>query len=229
MATTTTNLNLTKPSVNDAADIGVLNSNFDKIDEKCNPALFAPSGYGLGGHAVSSKADEALGNGFYYVWLQNVNGYSGYVNLITANNGDDIITQTAYGAWNEVMHRVWYGNRWSEWDIENPPMQVGVEYRTTERWQGKAVYTKLVDLGLSASGSMNIYHNELGATNMVRISTVMVNSAGNGEVLPVFYNNSFTGNYSAFVSACDTSHIMITVNEGMVGRRIYATYWYTKN
>lgn len=29
----------------------------------------------------------------------------------------------------------------------NPPSTIGVEYRTTERWNGKVVYTKLVDLG----------------------------------------------------------------------------------
>ena len=30
----------------------------------------------------------------------------------------------------------------------NPPMELGVEYRTTERWLGKVVYTKLFDFGL---------------------------------------------------------------------------------
>lgn len=29
----------------------------------------------------------------------------------------------------------------------NPPVGIGVEYRTTERWNGKAVYTQLVDMG----------------------------------------------------------------------------------
>lgn len=29
----------------------------------------------------------------------------------------------------------------------NPPMQLGIEYRTTERYLGKPVYTKLVDCG----------------------------------------------------------------------------------
>lgn len=33
MATTTTNLKLTKPSDSDAPDISVINSNMDKIDE----------------------------------------------------------------------------------------------------------------------------------------------------------------------------------------------------
>ena len=34
------------------------------------------------------------------------------------------------------------GSNWSEWEWENPPMIYGVEYRTTERHNGKAVYVK---------------------------------------------------------------------------------------
>lgn len=41
---------------------------------------------------------------------------------------------------------------WSEWEWENPPMAMGTEYRTTERWQGKVVYTKLIDFGNLPSG-----------------------------------------------------------------------------
>ena len=36
----------------------------------------------------------------------------------------------------------------------NPPMQLGVEYRTTERWKGKPVYVKAVDIG-ALSGAVN--------------------------------------------------------------------------
>lgn len=36
---------------------------------------------------------------------------------------------------------------WGEWEWVNPPMQLGVEYRTTERYRGKPMYVKLVDFG----------------------------------------------------------------------------------
>lgn len=36
---------------------------------------------------------------------------------------------------------------WQPWEWVNPPMQLGVEYRTTERYLGKPVYVKLVDFG----------------------------------------------------------------------------------
>ena len=37
-----------------------------------------------------------------------------------------------------------YAGVWSELEWVNPPMELGVEYRTTERWGGKPVYTKAV-------------------------------------------------------------------------------------
>lgn len=37
------------------------------------------------------------------------------------------------------------GATWGEWEWVNPPMEVGVDYRTTERWMGKPVYTRLID------------------------------------------------------------------------------------
>ena len=44
------------------------------------------------------------------------------------------------------------GDTWTEWDISNPPLELGVEYRTTEQYLGKPVYTKVVDCGYMANG-----------------------------------------------------------------------------
>lgn len=41
------------------------------------------------------------------------------------------------------LEKVWE----SIYEWENPPLQLGVEYRTTERYLGKPVYVKLVDCG----------------------------------------------------------------------------------
>jgi hypothetical protein len=43
--------------------------------------------------------------------------------------------------------KTYYGGTWNAWEWENPPMSPDVEYRTTERHNGKVVYTKLVDFG----------------------------------------------------------------------------------
>jgi hypothetical protein len=51
-----------------------------------------------------------------------------------------------------------YGN-WGEWMWVNPPAQVGVEYRTTERWQGMPVYTKLINLGTLPNNTSAYFYN----------------------------------------------------------------------
>ena len=49
----------------------------------------------------------------------------------------------------------------------NPPMQLGVEYRTTERYIGKSVYVKLVDFGPGANNTEKKV--EHGASNAIVI------------------------------------------------------------
>lgn len=61
----------------------------------------------------------------------------------------------------------------------NPPMASGVEYRTTERWMGKVVYTKIVSFG-SLPNATSKYMNwspESGTVAYV-ISAVAVTSGG---------------------------------------------------
>ena len=48
------------------------------------------------------------------------------------------------GIW-VIRHRVLFNNTWGDWEWENPILYNGVEYRTTEKWQGIPVYTKLIE------------------------------------------------------------------------------------
>ena len=48
---------------------------------------------------------------------------------------------------------------WTPWEWANPPMELGVEYRTTERYLGKPVYVKVVDFGvLPANAKKAVAH-----------------------------------------------------------------------
>ena len=50
-------------------------------------------------------------------------------------------------------------------EFQNPPMLFGTEYRTTERYLGKSVYVKLVDLGEGTNGkTINV-----GTMEMIRV------------------------------------------------------------
>ena len=51
------------------------------------------------------------------------------------------------------------GGTWGPWEWVNPPMQLGVEYRTVERYNGKPVYAKLLNFGaLPNSTSKSFAH-----------------------------------------------------------------------
>lgn len=48
------------------------------------------------------------------------------------------------------------GGVWKPWSVENPPMEPGVEYRTTELWEGKPVYIKRIAYAAESFTSENI-------------------------------------------------------------------------
>lgn len=47
---------------------------------------------------------------------------------------------------------------WSPVEFVNPPLALGVEYRTTERYLGKPVYTKVIEGSFSGAGTTTISH-----------------------------------------------------------------------
>lgn len=63
-------------------------------------------------------------------------GY-GYVEI--SNDGNSTVRRAISGSW-------------QPWEWVNPPMVLGTEYRTTERWMGNPVYVRAVQIDLSTSG-----------------------------------------------------------------------------
>lgn len=179
MATSTSNLGLTLPSVNDAADIAVLNSNFQKIDGKIPAAGAAPSGYGLGvACQYIDSWNNAIKPGYYVAYTDSPNGSTWYgqvmANSAFNQNTDTQIVQRIYN------NKSWSGNMvcceriskdlgatWQPWEWVNPPMVLGVEYRTTKRYDGHVVYTQMISCGKGpASGGANYYLN-LNTNNII--------------------------------------------------------------
>ena len=113
----------------------------------------APAGYGLGESSASAQAwNGAARNGFYRSNTHSPDGEWWYG--INCKYDSNIAAQIAFKRVSDagdpmvmaIRHRPTYqsANPWLEWEYANPPMEPGVEYRTTERWNGKAVYKKLV-------------------------------------------------------------------------------------
>lgn len=125
----------------------------------------APAGYGLGDTSKRLTNEDDLNSvvkcGFYAYDYNKipVNGISisspfQYTyHLIVSREANGTIVQeiTTCGATpsdaNYRLRRVKGFGEWSEWEWVNPPMEVGVDYRTTERWNGKPVYVRFMDLG----------------------------------------------------------------------------------
>lgn len=130
----------------------IVNGQLTKDDEAAPPAPdklpYAPEGYGLGEAAGQLVIDcnAAVLSGWYQLAEYAINAPDTSGHLMRVSACASSIYQEVFTDGGTVTR--WRKNGfWSVWEWVNPPMQSGVEYRTTARWNGKVVYTKLVDLG----------------------------------------------------------------------------------
>jgi hypothetical protein len=118
----------------------------------------APGGFGLGGGAKFLTASDDLNTIWqagWYAWdtpPKNAPTISGtlisYCSMIVLNKGGDYNRhQIVYMLEGCELHRS-MAETVGEWEWVNPPLVSGVEYRTTEQRNGKAVYKKLDTDGL---------------------------------------------------------------------------------
>ena len=60
----------------------------------------------------------------------------------------------------------------------NPPVIPGVEYRTTERYQGKAVYVAVADIGTLPNKTLKSVEHNILVTNIIRFSGAKSDGTG---------------------------------------------------
>lgn len=126
----------------------------------------APDGFGLGatlgGTIPGGDANNAINNGWYSVAGTELNlptaedgvqSAQHALLFVQSRRADLVKVQTiilgtaSYQGY--VLRRV-YSNAtaaWSPYEWVNPPVQLGVEYRTTERYNENPVYARLVNVG----------------------------------------------------------------------------------
>lgn len=115
--------------------------------------------YGGDINAVSSSGDDTLypnsvvwvgptpgttnmpldGHGYCITWADG----SGYVQEIYYTNGAHC---------RRLRYNDGSGSSWHSWEWVSPPMVVGTEYLTAERWMNKPVYTKIINCGTASNG-----------------------------------------------------------------------------
>lgn len=153
----------------------------------------APGGYGLGTSAVPiDDYNNAINNG----WYRGGANYPSKINyahygMIRVDSVGQIKLQTFYagdtgGAMTAPFMAIRKssdsGATWSEWEYVNPPMIFGEEYRTTERYNGKPVYVKLVNFGALPNNTTKYFNPNI--TNFEKlIEPMTVTIAGSDSTV----------------------------------------------
>lgn len=135
---------------------------------------------------------------------------------------------TTNGLWRMLKDNgVWRPVEWI-----NPPMELGVEYRTTERYLGKPVYAKVVNCGsLPNNDTLTVKHGISNVEMIVEAKAIASNSTAgyNGRaLLPQIYNNSLTNEWTNYLVTATSEEILIYCGGGLAGRLVYVTMRYTK-
>ena len=149
----------------------------------------APAGYGLGETVPQTKGLSEMNNstpsGWYFVPAENAyNGVRGIAHV--SNSGNNLCIINFWDV-NDSHVRRKMVDGWGEFEWDNPPMVPGVEYRTTERWNGKAVYAKLVNCGaVTTSGNCD--------TGITGLDKMVSSEFVNGNIISP-YGTSDSGSY----------------------------------
>ena len=114
------------------------------------------------------------------------------------------------------------GGEVEEW--VNPPMEVGLEYRTTKRWRGKPVYTQVIHGGsLPGSGSVNIKIPTSGSIHYI------ISAKGSLSDMRVFPSHKIAGSMSIDLETHAGGIDVYVSHDWLGGSKFYLTVEYTKN
>lgn len=199
----------------------------------------APDGFGIGNSVGKfiTDANEAVLGGFYYWGTNAKNTPFAYGSMIVIPRSSIAlskpnVTQIAsmdssggYALLSGLAVRKSSGDgdgAWGEWEWVNPPVELGVEYRTTERYWGKPVYVKLVDCG-NIADNKKVAH---GISNMKTCLFFMGVKAG--ESLTQIYNHSLSDVWTSYVVAVDRTNITLACGSSAAGTNCQVTLKYTK-
>lgn len=165
----------------------------------------APGGYGYGEYLWFKKWDDNDGSQFESYLDSLIDGTNKMIrlteladypsNILSGNAGwadvsidsagnilvewcgpTDVVAGTVIGIQKAYKKRLIDGT-WLPWEYANPPIALGVEYRTTERYLGKPVYVKAVDCGnLPAPGSTKNVSHGISGCLPIMVTAQMSNS-----------------------------------------------------
>lgn len=166
----------------------------------------APEGYGLGGAAKRLTSEDDLNNIWengWYFWGSDKPANAPKMNPGGAADSYIFMRVTNYDFQN-VLQEYWSLNQnsqnqarrinrngtWGLLEWYNPPMQIGVEYRTTERFNGKPVYAQLVNCGALEARTMKTVMLKIPVDWVVSCTGMQgPNTNRHRQASPFYYNN----------------------------------------
>lgn len=153
----------------------------------------APAGYGLGGDAKSISDCHVDKSGFYR-WDEGcANSPFNYATMLNISRYEGIGSKLAFGGGGQFQGVIAHKVGVQEWEYLNPPMLVGEEYRTTERWNGNPVYTKLLSYSPSVftATNLDLPHNISNLGTGLTIDSLWYRDSENTfRSLPASYHNN---------------------------------------
>lgn len=190
----------------------------------------APGGFGLGESSAKPIEDfnTAWRSGWYYTTSSDIgiahwpDGMSQYCLVCTDCRGSSAY-QTAYDYGKMAVRFTQQTSdpeAWQPWEWVNPPMLLGVEYQTTERYNGKPVYAKLVNFGALPNATYK-YVVVDNAAQVIRVSGL----TSDGRTLPGTNGVAQTG---IITCAGVGTQVQIVTYEDQSSLTATVCAWYTK-
>ena len=186
----------------------------------------APAGYGLGGSGIyTSDLNNATANGWYWTNASTANAPDQFCVVHVSNRNNQNIIQRIWGIGNDCLVIRKSTDGGSTWvtEYENPPMVLGEEYRTTERWNDKAVYTMAVNFG---SLPNNVIKQVDAKTNATCVLDIAGYAKNGDEYNPIMMGIS--GTLGAYPYAlCNNNSLLVGVRS-MTDLSMYVGYFIVK-
>ena len=216
----------------------------------------APGGFGYGENRRFTKWDDTDGSQFEAFVDQMVDGTSKVVrltgvadypaNVVSGNGGfadiqitsDGVVLVLFHGPVNVLegsIDGVYHASKkrllngtWLPWEYDNPPLALGVEYRTTERYLGKPVYVKMIDCGnLPNAGLKTVSIGVSGLEKVIDISGCVVD-ASNGDFYSIPATNFDASVHNVGLYATGPQSIAISTQSDRSSDSAYVKVKYTK-
>ena len=181
----------------------------------------APAGFGLGDAVLiyPEDLDNTTAPGWYHIsgtmTINNITANYWYMTVVAYGNGEQHCIQKLYpissSAFEVELVRARHSGTWYAWECDNPPLIIGKEYRTTDRYQDKPVYVKVIDGGtLPDTTSKEITHAVTNRDILVDIYGIVTNpDNGRTRVIPYASKSGEWSTIDLFAQTTGTSSFSI--------------------